>query len=109
MGQFFDFLFASQGNENLQKGSTFKGENSRLEEQIHFCKSFPLLRQEANTNEKITVSPESDPLFQKKAYWWFVNLGTTGQWQMARYYVGEHTSPPNGISEESYPIQWFVR
>ncbi|XP_052234609.1 uncharacterized protein LOC127847062 [Dreissena polymorpha] len=42
-----------------------------------------------------------------KAYWWFLNVCTTGQVQMSRFYVGTNVS--NGITKDSYEIKWFIR
>ena len=44
---------------------------------------------------------------QDNAYWWFVNVCTTGHWQMTRYSVGEHVS--RGNNEEKHALKWFVR
>ncbi|KAH3748732.1 hypothetical protein DPMN_183182 [Dreissena polymorpha] len=37
----------------------------------------------------------------------FLNVCTTGQVQMNRYFVGKHVS--NGINKMTYEIKWFIR
>ncbi|WAR14328.1 hypothetical protein MAR_004433 [Mya arenaria] len=36
------------------------------------------------------ISKASWKTFQEKAYWWFLNVCSTGRFQMMRYYVGNH-------------------
>ncbi|WAR14401.1 hypothetical protein MAR_004506 [Mya arenaria] len=53
------------------------------------------------------ISKASWKTFQEKAYWWFLNVCSTGRFQMMRYYVGNHVlhSTDFGTSQ----INWFVR
>lgn len=44
---------------------------------------------------------------QTKAYWWFLNVCTTGNVHMSRWYVGVHLSPSE--SKVKYNVKWFVR
>ncbi|CAG2184451.1 unnamed protein product [Mytilus edulis] len=44
---------------------------------------------------------------QTKAYWWFLNVCTTGNVHMSRWYVGVHQSPSE--SKVKYNIKWFAR
>ncbi|XP_052760716.1 uncharacterized protein LOC128203362 [Mya arenaria] len=45
--------------------------------------------------------------FQDNAYWWFLNVCTTGSVQMMRYYVGKHVSVSTNVG--TYQMKWFVR
>ncbi|WAR14337.1 hypothetical protein MAR_004442, partial [Mya arenaria] len=53
------------------------------------------------------ISKASWKTFQENAYWWSLNVCTTGRVQMMRYYVGNHVSPSTNF--ETWQIQWFVR
>ncbi|WAR14389.1 hypothetical protein MAR_004494 [Mya arenaria] len=53
------------------------------------------------------ISKASWKTFQGNAYWWFLNVCTTGRFQMMRYYVGNHVSA--GANFLTWQIKWFVR
>ena len=53
------------------------------------------------------ISKASYSTFQSDAYWWFLNVCTTGQVQMTRYYVGSHSFI--STNNVQYDIKWFAR
>lgn len=45
--------------------------------------------------------------FQSDAYWWFLNVCTSGHVHMSRWSVGAHTD--RGQTKTTYDITWFAR
>ncbi|CAG2250408.1 unnamed protein product [Mytilus edulis] len=46
---------------------------------------------------------------QTKAYWWFLNVCTTGNVHMSRWFVGSHTRPSTPETKTKYSVRWFTR
>jgi len=54
-----------------------------------------------------SISKGSYSTFQPNVYWWFLNLCTTGQVQMTRYYVGAYSFI--STDKVQYSIKWFAK
>lgn len=65
------------------------------------------IKQELCGQALFHISKASYDKFQNDAYWWFVNLCTTGNFNMARYNVGDTTS--RGDTEVMKAMEWFIR
>ncbi|XP_076112585.1 uncharacterized protein LOC143080566 [Mytilus galloprovincialis] len=68
-----------------------------------------ILNDEVCVQSLFHISKNGWDKHQTKAYWWFLNVCTTGNVHMSRWFVGNHTQQSTPETKTKYSVRWFTR